>query len=219
MVRLRHTVICLGQLLQQNKTELLSATLKARVDVALGFLAHRESNETKLILTGGDVAGVGTTEARAMFDYILSKPTSPSRTQFDGRLVLEEEAKNTVDNALFCKTILERNDWLSDSNLTVVTSDYHTPRARLVFRAVFGPSAEICCSASPGPAAREEMLDCLRKEILHLPALPQYLHDKYRYNITSVPSPREVDLALQELEKMLMATEAEIAISSNARGG
>ena len=200
MVRLRQTVICLGQFLQgRNKTgdlamgdlAMLPASLKSRLNTAISLTLSDPS--TLLVLTGGDVAGVGCSEARAMHDYYVST-TLPQV-----EVLIEDRSRNTVENALNCKTLLSKLGAVESFNVTVVTNDFHMPRARLVFRSVFN-TTEVCCV---GAATCSDVVACIDKELEFLPNLPKYLRD--RYNLTELPTPRAVSLAMQELAKMRQA--------------
>ncbi|MBU2541447.1 MAG: YdcF family protein [Candidatus Omnitrophica bacterium] len=49
----------------------------------------------------------------------------------EGRIILEDKAKNTYENVLFTGEILERNDW---KEILLISSPYHMRRVSLVFR-------------------------------------------------------------------------------------
>ena len=48
-------------------------------------------------------------------------------------ILLETAAQNTIDNALNCLPLLQQH---AIASITLVTSDYHMPRARLLFELV-----------------------------------------------------------------------------------
>lgn len=48
-------------------------------------------------------------------------------------IVIEDQAKNTVENALLCLPLLQKDHI---HHITLVTSDYHMPRSRLLFELV-----------------------------------------------------------------------------------
>jgi|GEM_PF-1940715 len=55
-------------------------------------------------------------------------PLTPSR------IFTESTSKSTIENAVFTKQIIDKNKW---QKIIVVTSGYHIPRTRMIFRAVF----------------------------------------------------------------------------------
>jgi hypothetical protein len=75
------------------------------------------------------------TEAAAMQKYAVSLGISPRD------IILEENSKDTLGNAYFTKVnILEPKGW---SDVGLVTSDFHLPRARYDFNLVLGPKYKI----------------------------------------------------------------------------
>ena len=48
-------------------------------------------------------------------------------------IVIEDQARNSIENALFCLPILQGN---RVQHMVLVTSDYHLPRCRLLFEMV-----------------------------------------------------------------------------------
>ena len=67
------------------------------------------------------------------------------------RIVIEDQAQNSIENALNCLPILQSS---KIQHITLVTSDYHMPRCRLLFEAVLqGTDIDICwaevCVALP----------------------------------------------------------------------
>lgn len=74
-------------------------------------------------------------EAEAMKTYALSLGVP------NENVLMEEDSKDTLGNAYFVKvSILEKNNW---KNIIVVTSDYHLPRAKIIFDTVLGPDYTI----------------------------------------------------------------------------
>lgn len=45
-------------------------------------------------------------------------------------IVIEDQAKNTIENALLCLPLLQEQ---KVTHIVLVTSDYHMPRSRLLF--------------------------------------------------------------------------------------
>lgn len=70
-------------------------------------------------------------ESEAMKTYALSLGV-PKEDIF-----IEVESKDTFGNAYFVKvSFLEKYNW---ENIVVVTSDYHLPRAKIIFNIILGP--------------------------------------------------------------------------------
>jgi len=67
------------------------------------------------------------------------------------RIVVEDQAQNSIENALNCLPILLSS---KIQHIVLVTSDYHMPRCRLLFEAVLqGTAIDVCwaevCAALP----------------------------------------------------------------------
>ncbi|MCJ7738537.1 MAG: YdcF family protein [Anaerolineae bacterium] len=90
-----------------------------------------------LILSGGTVVFEGDewiTEAEMMRRYarIWGVP--------DEAVILEERSSSTIENAQFCQEICSSHGYHS---ILLVTSPYHSRRARRTFREVFGSSTRV----------------------------------------------------------------------------
>jgi len=69
-------------------------------------------------------------EAKAMKSFALMNGVS------EENILLEENARTTLENAFFVKTkLLEPNNW---KNISIVTSDYHLARTMLAFKKILG---------------------------------------------------------------------------------
>ena len=127
-------IVCLGQALLSGAKA--STILHTRCDKAVKL--HRET-DCLIINTGGDPAGVGLTEARAMAEYM----TSVKGIEKDA-IIEEGEASSTLENALFVLRMLEKMDRTKNNSLFggitksyLVTSPYHMVRSSYIFKAVF----------------------------------------------------------------------------------
>ena len=127
-------IVCLGQALLSGAKA--STILLTRCDKAVDL--HHE-RDCLIISTGGDPAGVGVTEARAMAEYM----TNVKGIEKDA-IVEEGDAKSTLENALFVLRILEKMNRTIDgdrfggvSKLHLVTSPHHMVRSSYIFNAVF----------------------------------------------------------------------------------
>ena len=74
-------------------------------------------------------------EAKAMKAFALMQGVR------EENILLEENARTTLENAFFVKTkLLEPNNW---KNIAIVTSDYHLARTMLAFKKILGPNYSI----------------------------------------------------------------------------
>lgn len=111
----RHAIIILGAGLETNGT--MRPKLFARLKK--GLKLARLYPDSPILLTGGN-ARAGVTEAYMMSRWCLRRGIRKRR------LILEDKARDTVENALYCSLILKR---LGVTSVTVVTSASHVRRA------------------------------------------------------------------------------------------
>jgi uncharacterized SAM-binding protein YcdF (DUF218 family) len=92
----------------------------------------RRYPKAKLAVLGGEgsVIPVGFAEAAASLPFLLEQGVARSR------IVLEEKSRNTHENAIFGKRLLQPKP---GQNWVLITSAYHMPRAVACFRAVDWP--------------------------------------------------------------------------------
>jgi len=196
-MRLRHAVVCLGQLLQNSSIDLLADSLKSRLSLSLKLFDTTPLPKV-LVLTGGDVAKIGVSEAQAMRLFLHQQRSLLD----DDKLLLEELACNTAENALNCKRLLSAGWSGVTLNVTVVTNEFHAPRARLIFKSVFNESIVQCSIASSRqncPQSNALLKRRINQEIMYLPKLPAYLSEKYGLSECCLPTCAQVDEALEEL--------------------
>lgn len=133
-------VIVLGAQVKGDKP---SKTLQYRLEKAYEYAAVHPN--TVLVLSGGQGAGEGMSEARAMYEY-LRKRGIP-----EGQMILEENSTSTYENLVYSKLIIinretERRETLRhvmaeygyevppDEEITIrigiVTSNFHVMRAK-----------------------------------------------------------------------------------------
>src|SRR3984893_15032575 len=89
-------------------------------------LARRYPN-ARILFSGGSGALLDDGESEAKFALCLLESLGVSR----GRIILEDHSRNTVENAVYSKAILQPKP---DERWLLVTSAYHMPRAIGVFR-------------------------------------------------------------------------------------
>lgn len=102
----------------QPKPELVS-----RMTLALRYL--EENPDVTSIVTGGDPAGQGVTEAEVMYSWLRENGADMSR------VYPEDQARNTVENFQNSKELAESLG-LETENILILTSDYHQTRARFL---------------------------------------------------------------------------------------
>lgn len=98
-----------------------SAILRSRLDVAIGLVLSGKA--PRVLFTGGK-AHNSFGESAVMRQYAISRGISPD-------IIIEEsQSRYTVDNARFCKRIIDENGW---GEVIVVTSAYHARRTDFIF--------------------------------------------------------------------------------------
>ena len=80
-----------------------------------------------LVVSGGDGAGHGITEARVMADWLLANGADPAR------VLPEDQALDTRQNLLYSKTMVHNLEQETDTVL-LITSEYHQTRACFLAR-------------------------------------------------------------------------------------
>jgi uncharacterized SAM-binding protein YcdF (DUF218 family) len=109
-----HAIVILGAGLETNGT--MKAKLEGRLSQGLKFA--RLYPRAPIILTGGNQKS-GVTEAYTMSQWLQQRGIPRKR------LILEDQAKDTVANAIFSSAILKR---LRVTHVTLVTSSSHMRR-------------------------------------------------------------------------------------------
>lgn len=121
--RQREVIIVLGQSLNPGGS--VPGTLLARVAAAASLWRKRGA---PLLVTGGDPAKTGTTEAETMRRLLFERERIPAEA-----IILEPRAQNTLQNAWEALPLLPEGC----GRVVLVTSDFHMPRSAYVFEAVF----------------------------------------------------------------------------------
>lgn len=115
--------IVLGQSLKPDGTA--SQLLIDRAIMAKKLLD--KGTVTKIVVSGGDAAGVGHTEASIMAN-VLVKQGVPKNA-----IIQESQALTTAENAWFLLRWIPKGT----GAVYIVTSDFHMARAKYIFQAVF----------------------------------------------------------------------------------
>lgn len=100
----------------QMKEEGPSNTLQKRLDKAIEYLEEYE--ETKVIVSGGQGSDEPVSEAKGMYDYLISKGIETDR------IIMEDQSYNTHQNLANCKELIPQG-----ANIGIVTSNFHMYRA------------------------------------------------------------------------------------------
>jgi uncharacterized SAM-binding protein YcdF (DUF218 family) len=102
----------------------VSKTLAARLDVGLKMAQFQPL--AKVMVSGGQDFGLKCTEGQVMAEYLRVKGLDSAR------IVLEERSTSTFENFKFSLPIMQALGFQLTDTLLVVTSDFHTLRARYV---------------------------------------------------------------------------------------
>jgi uncharacterized SAM-binding protein YcdF (DUF218 family) len=89
---------------------------------------YKEKKVEKILITGGNISIFGDvkiSEAKRLKDFLMIAGVA------DKDIILEENAKNTRENALFTKQILNKD--FPNSSIILITSAFHLPRAKGCF--------------------------------------------------------------------------------------
>ena len=131
--------------------------LEARLQTALALAARFP--DVPIIASGG-----GRTfecEAELMERTLLEHGVDP------GRILREELSLDTLGNAVFSK-LLARARHLERSKVLVVTSSFHGPRSRFLFRQVFGPGTKVAVALAATPGGTARVAQLMESELTNL---------------------------------------------------
>lgn len=125
---------------------------------------YKEGYADKIIFSGGQLYYT-LTQAQAMSDHAIILGADKKD------IILEEKATSTFDNALYCKKIMLQKNY---GSAIVVTSSYHTKRAKFIFEKMFQDSSiELTFCATYDPQFVPSKWWKSNKSIMH--TLTEYL--------------------------------------------
>ena len=145
-------IIVLGEPVRSDGT--VGTELKSRLDEAAKIFKTKVVR--KIIVCGGITSHNSKkfSEAEGMKRYLISQNIGASE------IIKEDYSKDTIGNALFAKIkILDSKKW---KKLLVITSDYHMPRAKYIFKKLLGKKFQLEFRAA------KSFLDPLRFEEVRL---------------------------------------------------
>lgn len=113
------TVVVLGCRVKNKKPSL---ALKERLDKAYQYL--NENKELQCILSGGQGDNEEISEAKCMYQYLVSKGIDPHR------LYQEDKSTSTRENILYSYQIIEKENF--PKAITIITNEFHEYRAQTI---------------------------------------------------------------------------------------
>ncbi len=118
-----------------DKTVFVTLGAKVSADKSPGIVLRRRLDRTAelmqkcpealCIVSGGQGSNEPVSEAQCMRDYLISKGIDADR------IILEDKATDTIENLRY-STALIKEKGLTDYQMAVITSKFHTPRAQFL---------------------------------------------------------------------------------------
>ena len=106
----------------QIRGDHITRSLKNRLNVAVDYATDNPG--TTIIVSGGKGKGENTTEAYAMYNYLVSKGIDSSR------IIQEDKSTDTSENMKYSVQYIEN----TDSLVGIATNNFHIARSRLLAR-------------------------------------------------------------------------------------
>lgn len=142
-----------------------SHTLYKRLESSLSII--NKHKDTKIILSGGQGPGETITESEAMKRYLVEKGVSVDR------IIKEDKSTSTLENLVYTKKIIASLDNKTTPTITIVTSNFHMFRSKILAARVglnsYGYPAEILPTLIPTYFVRE-YLALIKSLIFDLPS-------------------------------------------------
>lgn len=106
----------------QIRGDHITRSLKNRLDVAASYAM--DNPDTRIIVSGGQGKGENTTEAYAMYNYLVAKGIDGSR------IIQEDKSTDTSENMNYSVQYIDDTETLTG----IVTNNFHIARSRLLAR-------------------------------------------------------------------------------------
>lgn len=136
-----------------------SRALKHRIDVAADYAKIHPHVE--LIATGGQGPDEGMAEALVIERELIAQGIEPSRIH------VEATSTSTIENFRHSQSF-----WDGETGLTIVTNDFHVPRARLIAKLYFQLESDALYAPTP-PLAKGRYV--IREVLAYVKLLVRYL--------------------------------------------
>lgn len=115
-----------------------SLVLATRLDAAIAY--YEQNPAVTLVVSGGQGADEGVTEARAMQRYLIARGVP------EAQIVMEGESRSTLENLLFSSMLIDSLGG-DPTCFAIITSDFHTARTRYI-AATLGITPLSCAAAT-----------------------------------------------------------------------
>ncbi|ETD04218.1 hypothetical protein N568_0109110 [Lactococcus garvieae TRF1] len=160
-------IIVLGSGLIQGKR--VSKLLANRIDKAIEFYHFQikvNNKKPQIIMSGGKGEDEDISEALAMKNYAIEKNIPHSD------IWIEDQSRNTMENMLFSKNIIEKNSNQQSYKALYTTNNYHLFRAGLIAKEAnlkaYGIGASTAIYFLPNALLREAIAIILMHKMRHL---------------------------------------------------
>lgn len=160
-------IIVLGSGLIQGKR--VSKLLANRIDKAIEFYHYQikvNNKKPQIIMSGGKGEDEDISEALAMKNYAIEKNIPHSD------IWIEDQSRNTMENMLFSKNIIEKNSNQQSYKALYTTNNYHLFRAGLIAKEAnlkaYGIGASTAIYFLPNALLREAIAIILMHKMRHL---------------------------------------------------
>lgn len=136
-----------------------SRALRHRIDVAADYAKAHPTVE--LIATGGQGPDEGMAEALVIERELMARGIEPHRIH------VEATSTSTIENFQHSRPF-----WEGETGLTIVTNDFHVPRARLIAKLYFQLESDALYAPTP-PLAKGRYV--IREVLAYVKLLVRYL--------------------------------------------
>lgn len=136
-----------------------SRALRHRIDVAAAYAKVHPNVE--LIATGGQGPDEGMAEALVIERELIARGIEPHRIH------VEATSTSTIENFQHSRPF-----WQGETGITIVTNDFHVPRARLIAKLYFQLESDALYAPTP-PLAKGRYV--IREALAYVKLLVRYL--------------------------------------------